>query len=381
MRIRTAKINFITNLPLSEVSGGWSGISANIYHELSGHGPVEFVGPINPPYPMPEKLLSKIKRISGFRGRFTLFARRRLNQISSSYHSTRAEDVVYDLFHGATPWVHCNSPVLYGAYIDATFKMYLDIFSSPKQFLASDVCRISEAEGQWMRKAESLFFGSRWVRDIAIEEYRLPAEKCHVVWVGGNAIVPDKDTFSGGNKFLFISLNFEKKGGWLAVEAVKLLRKIVPDAELVILGARPPETVLAQDGVVYGGLLRKNVPEEYAEFCHHLSTARALVHPTSMDTMGAVLIEAAYYGCPSLASNRFGIPELVINHRTGYLLDVPINVEQITQFMLRMCHNTTEYQELRRNARDHAISNLTWRAVGSRIEEIIQNSISSRHII
>lgn len=367
-------INFVTNQSLANTSGGWSGISANVHNEMSRRFPVTYVGPIEPPIPFVPKLLSKVVRKAGGRGRLPVFGPTRLAAIERAWRAGRDPDAAFDLFHAATPWVLCRPDVPYGAYVDATFRMYMEIYSTPNTFSPSDIEAIAAREKSWMRGAAALFFGSAWVRDFAIEEHELDPERTHVSWVGGNVPIPHRDAFAGGHTFLFISLNFEKKGGRIAADALQIVRQSVPEAELLVLGQAPPKDVMDRPGVRYGGMLRKTSPKELAEFVAHLATARGLVHPTSMDTMGAVLIEAGYFGCPSIATRRFGIPELVKHRETGYLLDTPISVSEASAHMLALCADSSAYAEMRKKVRADMINRLTWNAFGDRVAATIQDA-------
>jgi glycosyltransferase involved in cell wall biosynthesis len=370
-------INFVTNQSIENTSGGWSGISANIYNQMQNYFDVTYVGPIDPPIPFASKLISKALRTAGARGGLPVFGERRLDSIKRTWRTSRNSTASFDLFHAATPWTTCRPNNPYGAYIDATFSMYMDIYSSPKTFSAREMEEISNRERDWMRGADALFFGSAWVRDIAVKEYGLDVKKTHVSWVGGNVPLPPDDTFRGGHTFLFIALNFEKKGGRIAADALERVRESVPEANLLVLGERPPEDVMARPGIRYGGMLSKTIPQELADFVEHLSNARALIHPTSMDTMGAVLIEAGYYGCPSIATRRFGIPELIKERETGYLLDVPISVDEVVSHMFALCSEGPEYSEMRREVRKDMIKRLTWDAFGERMAAVIGHMVPS----
>lgn len=369
------KINFITNLSLNETSGGWSGISARTLEQLSRFYNPEFIGPINPGYPFAEKSISKILRLAGFKGDFTFFASSRLREIERLYLNYRNNSARLDFFHGATPWILCKPVSNYVAYIDATFRTYINIYSDNKSFAEKHINRIALLEEKWLKDASAIFFGSNWAKNIAINEYGLNKNKCHVIWVGGNVPVPQIDQYDGGYKFLFISLDFISKGGVYCVKAFQLFRNKYPNSELLIIGQKPSPEILSIPGVKYIGFLRKHIENELSLFQALLAKARGLVHPTSMDTMGMVLIEAGYYGCPSIATRQFGIPELIKDKSTGYLLNLPISVDQIAEFMEALCQNEENYILMRKATKHFTSTNLTWDAFGNRIYEVINKII------
>jgi len=66
------RVNYITSQSLSTASGGWSGLSHNLYHQLASEKDLQinYAGPVHPPVSRAAKLVSKARRILGGRGRF-----------------------------------------------------------------------------------------------------------------------------------------------------------------------------------------------------------------------------------------------------------------------------------------------------------------------
>ncbi|MCF3936662.1 glycosyltransferase family 4 protein [Acuticoccus sp. M5D2P5] len=309
--------------------------------------------------------------MAGFPGSVTAFDPDRLERAATEYVIRRDPNADFDEFHGATPWTRCYPPGPYGVFIDATFAQYLDVYTDRSCFDAGDIARIEAEEGAFLRDADMVFFASDWARGDALARYGLAADRCRVVYAGGNIVRPEADTFSGGNRFLFVSLDFEAKGGRLAAGALQRLRHRVPDAELQVIGDRPPDDIMRLPGVVYIGRLRKSVPEECQRLSAHFASARALVHPTARDTVGLVLIEAAYHGCPAVTTRRFGVPEFVRDGETGYLLDPPIGEEAITAALAALCDDGADYRAMRARTFANAHRNLTFDAFGNRMIDAI----------
>ena len=70
-------INFVSNLPQNLRSGGFSAINAAAFAALSKSYVVNYAGPINPPVIVWQKALSKFSRVTGLKGDFFFFSRRR----------------------------------------------------------------------------------------------------------------------------------------------------------------------------------------------------------------------------------------------------------------------------------------------------------------
>ncbi len=361
------RVNFISNLDLSESSGGWTGINVAIHEQLAEHFDIRFAGPINPSNDYPAKLISKFQRLNGRAGAFHFFSERRLKRIATLVEKAVDETAHCDFFHGQTPWILYESQRPYFLYTDTCFSTYIDVYHHRSKFRPEDLKRICETEGRWLSRAARVFFGTRWALERAVADYQIPRSNLSAVGAGGSMTPPDKDAYEGGMNFLFIALDFERKGGRICAEAFKKVHAYFPQAWLTFVGDDLPAEIRELPGVSHIGFLRKSVPAELARLGSIYSKAFALVHPTSSDIQPLVISEAGYYGCPSIAARSFGIPELIEDGVTGFLIDPPLTAEAFANRMLELCADKNRYFSMRKTVRVHATKNLTWQAVGARI--------------
>ena len=374
----TKRATFITTQALANFSGGWSGLSYHLYHHLVGNGSLEvnYVGPIEAPIRRSAKLVSKVRRILGRRGRFYAFSEERLERVRQQVQAARPQ-ADYDLFLGVTPWIGCRFDRPYGAYLDACFRTYFNNNLKVDEFCRRDIGRIELAEKAWLERANHVFWASAWSRDEAIRHYGLTSSNHQVVGIGGNLEVPEADTWAGEPHFLFIAQNFALKGGPTACAAFQAVHERHPNTRLIFLGQRPPVRFLQQPGVEYAGYLRKSRPDESARFRSILASALCLVHPTTSDIVPQVLIECGCFGCPTIAPQRFAIPEIVLHEKTGLLLKTPFQAADFEKAMLWMIEDRAAYQQMRGAAREHCIQNFTFEAVAERIVGTISHTRES----
>jgi glycosyltransferase involved in cell wall biosynthesis len=359
--------NYITNLSLSDASGGWSGFNVAIFNSLSRHFALTYVGPVSPREDLPAKLLSRLVRAAGGRGSFPFFSRRRLNKSAQLVAQLADGAAEADFFHGSTPWLDYVPQVPYACYLDVCFSTYVSVYHNRSQFDTRDLDRIARKEASWLRAAARVFFSSAWGMETAIAAYGLDPSTLRVAGLGGHLPIPSADTFAGGNDFLFIALDFLGKGGKVCVDAFEQIREEHPQARLRIVGQRPPANVLERDGIMYEGFLRKSVPSELARLQNIFSTAFALVHPTLRDATPQVIIEAQYHGCPAIAPRAFGIPEMIVDGITGCLVDAPATADNVAARMRMLCTKGGDYANMRRASRARALETFTWERVGDRI--------------
>jgi glycosyltransferase involved in cell wall biosynthesis len=176
------------------------------------------------------------------------------------------------------------------------------------------------------------------------------------------------------NKFriLFVGRHIERKGLIYLIEAAS---KLDPSRfEVRIAGAGDLTSSLmekakeiAPETVVFTGKLSsKELQEEYQK-------ANVFVLPAIVDQkgdtegLGVVLIEAIEYALPVVASNVGGIPDVIIDHETGLLVEAK-NSDALTDAFLKLESDEALSQKLVTGARAHIRKYFSW-------EPIIKNQI------
>jgi glycosyltransferase involved in cell wall biosynthesis len=89
----------------------------------------------------------------------------------------------------------------------------------------------------------------------------------------------------------------------------------------------------------------------------HLASLDVLVLPSIMDGRPVVVLEALALGVPVIASRIGGLPALVRDGETGFLVE-PGDTSEIATHLRRLASNPEELERLRRSARAFAESNL-----------------------
>jgi glycosyltransferase involved in cell wall biosynthesis len=342
-------INFVSNLPADLRTGGFSGINAAAFAALRTLEPVEYIGPISPPFVLWQKAWSKLLRRMGAPGAFSFFSERRLTFIAREVAARCRAEARLDFFQGFTPWVLTRPERPYVAFSDCTFRDYVDFYHRREQFRRDDLSRIEAAEASWLKHARRVVFTNEWAAKRAADQYRLDSDRIGVAGIYCDTELPERDAYGGGKDFVFVATNFEAKGGPVLLAAFRELRRVHPEASLTIVGDRP-SNLGAEPGVSFAGFLRKEVPAEHERYRQLLGHARALVHPTKSDIGPLVLVEAGYFGCPAVSTRRFAIPDLIDHGKTGLLLEDPTRVDELVDAMCRMLDDEDAYQHMRKAA-------------------------------
>lgn len=106
-----------------------------------------------------------------------------------------------------------------------------------------------------------------------------------------------------------------------------------------------------------------------------LRKAGMLILPSTEDNCPMVVLEAMAAGVPVAASNIGGIPDLIDDGRTGYLLD-PLDIESIRQAVMRWVDNPSQATKFAATAKQEALQRFHPRVVAARHLEIYRQTLA-----
>lgn len=167
------------------------------------------------------------------------------------------------------------------------------------------------------RLARAVVPWSEWVRGSLLRDYGVPAERMHVVAVGvdtGFWRPPERRRGTGLPWLLFVGGQFRRKGGGLLLDVFRRLR-LHERAELHVVTRDP---LAPEPGVI----VHRDVQNNSVELLRLYQSADVFVLPTFADCFSNASIEAMACGLPVLTTPVGGIPDIVEQEATGYLLPV-----------------------------------------------------------
>ena len=122
------------------------------------------------------------------------------------------------------------------------------------------------------------------------------------------------------------------KGVGVALHALRQLRFEGHDVELRIAGTGPLEGHLARmakDLEIHGAVTFCGCLEDMSKFYQQIDL---LIVPSVREPFGMVIIEAGAHGCPSVATRVDGIPEALVDQKTGLSIAPELELEQCATF-------------------------------------------------
>ncbi len=172
-------------------------------------------------------------------------------------------------------------------------------------------------EGNMFRSMTTVMTYSTFARDAIVERYKADPGRLKVV---GSALKMAEDHLidwpGRGPSVVFVTTDFERKGGFEAISIFAKVAGLVPDATLTIVGNVPQGVRDAKKPWLdlRGPLGRSELAEVYLR-------SSLMIHPAKYDPFPSVILEAANFEVPSVASPVCAIPEIIKDSVTGLLAD------------------------------------------------------------
>lgn len=230
--------------------------------------------------------------------------------------------------------------------------------------------------------ASAVFVVSK-VMQIKIEALGCPPEKIYYTPYGPHDKFLDIQPTLEKKAFISVGRFVDKKAHYYTILAFKEVLKAHPDAKLVIAG----------DGVLLNTCtnLVRNLKIEHAvslpgvitqqKFLNHLKVVRAYVQHSitaldgDMEGMPVSIIEASAAGVPVISTRHAGIPDVIIDKKTGLLVDEH-DVEGMSKQMLKVLENKVYAQELGERGKSFIAENFSLQKHLRAISQVIKDSLT-----
>jgi glycosyltransferase involved in cell wall biosynthesis len=229
----------------------------------------------------------------------------------------------------------------------------------------------------WAGILPALFDAFLTVSEYSAHQLRAPVERTRVIYGGADPdrYVPDSGQSREG--VLFVGRLTPHKG------VDRLIQALPEGATLRIAGSAGHDPRLPERD--YPHLLRRLARDRDVEFLGPIAdtdlprlyrSARVLVLPSvdrtcygraivTSELLGLTLLEAMASGTPVIASAIGGVPEIVRDGETGFVVP-PGDVAALRDRLERVLHDPGLASRLGANARRHVVDRFTWRHVAER---------------
>jgi hypothetical protein len=219
----------------------------------------------------------------------------------------------------------------------------------------------------WERRRASIYgrarmcaVASRWAAASLRDDYAMARERVAVVGFGATHNPPVADRAWSPARFLFVGMDWERKGGPQVVSAFARVRSEHPDAVLDVVGGHPP---IEAPGVRTHGVLSLARERDREQILELFARATCFVMPSRVEPFGIAYVEAASAGVASIGSSVGGAPD-VIGEDGGIVVE-PDDEAGLVAAMLRLAEADTA-RRMGQAARERSAL-YTWPKVAERL--------------
>jgi len=255
-------------------------------------------------------------------------------------------------------------------------KIMVDYYPEFTNLSPSHLRALDEVEKEAIHNSAELIYPSLWAARSAILHYGADPAKAHVVPFGANIEsapsreVALKPLSRDRCRLLFVGVDWQRKGGEIAVQTLLGLERLGVPAELTIVGCQPPGSI-EHPGVNVIPFINKNEPQGRGRLDELWSNADFLLLPTRAECFSIALCEASAFGLPILSTQTGGLPELVLDGVNGYLLPLEAGGDQYALRIRDLWQDRDAYQALRVSSRGEFESRLNWDAWATRVKDVL----------
>ena len=252
---------------------------------------------------------------------------------------------------------------------DSSFAAMIDGYFSGKKISALTQFQGYILDKLVAKKSAYYCVASKWSAEQLIRDTGVLASNITVTPFGPGVqpvTRPSAIQRKPGINLLFIGSHWKRKGGGRALESFTLARAYRSDITLTVIGA-PEETPI--EGVTY--LPRQSKENLSALYMSH----DALLEPTEASAGGVVVTDALNHGLPVISTRVGGIPTLVREGKTGWLVSAENSVEEIANLLKSLTHE--DLQQASQAAREDARERLTWESWGKAVVEICEQVVKN----
>lgn len=339
----------------------WSGTAWGVFCSLKKYYDIEDINVGNEKYPLIKRVLQRI-----FGGDLSY------SQVIQ-WKKKLEKSIKRGVYFQFTDIIHNQEGVRTYIFQDCSANYVLFLAKEkPEMFRKSNFshCKLKWIEKRaimeldYFKSCSGIFTLSHWLVDDLVNRLGIPAEKVHYAGSGINVDYETTDKSERkGNKILFVGIDFKRKGGYLVVEAFKILRKRMPDAELYVAGPRTNPIREKISGYHFMGRCDRHKLNVLYNKCD------VFAMPSYFEAFGIVFAEALCFGLPCLGRRCCEMPYIIKEGETGELIDDD-NVETASQKLYNLLTDS-RYKQNVKQRQHYFINEYSWDKVAERINKVI----------
>jgi glycosyltransferase involved in cell wall biosynthesis len=309
---------------------------------------------------------------------------RRMADKASRQLAGRQYDLIFAAGSLPVSFLRSDKPIVF--YTDAAYDGLIRLYLDKDKLWDRSFVQGNTAEERAIHNAALIFYTSEWARQNAVTRYKADPDKIRQLGFGANLgfepssarmrTLIDRRKQASPRNFLFLGVDWVRKGADLAIETVARLNAMGMPATLTMAGCQVPAGVTLPPFVNHHPFISKDDQTGLKRLRDLYENADFFLLPTRADCTPVVFSEAAAYGLPVITTDVGGCRSVVIDKETGYCLRKEHFVEEATQQISALWHDEELYSTLCWQAFRFYQQELNWDSIGKKALASLQQVVT-----
>ena len=224
-----------------------------------------------------------------------------------------------------------------------------------------------------LERADLVLCPSIFVKDTMVLN-GIPEAKCFVNPFGVDSqLFKPRSLIPIAPKFICVGTICVRKGYQYLFRAFELVKKVIPDAELICVGDYKRD--FAKEKPKWNGLFTHIPHVDHPTLANMLQKCTAFVFPSQEEGFARVISEAMGAGLPIIASYESGATTLVRDGVEGFIVRGR-DPHHIAEAMIRVASDTELNLKMGRSAFEKGASKNSWQDYGDRLLDAFAQKLS-----
>ena len=374
------KIAFVSTSDPLDVHA-WSGTVTHTFKALQNAGfEMSAIGNLQDTY----KIRAKLKKLfyAGFSSK--KYLRDREPALLQNYAKQTEQglkenncDVIFSPGYAPVVYMDTDKPLVFWA--DGSFAGLHNYYSAFSNLCNESIRNGNAIEQMALAKCRLAIYSSEWAAKSAMKNYDVDPSKVKVVPFGANIncdrTIQDIETICRKKTFstcrlLFLGVEWQRKGGDIALEIAKRLNARGLKTQLHVVGCEPG--IAVPDFVIRHGFISKRTDVGRAAIDRLFSVSHFMILPTRAECFGIALAEASSFGLPSVTTNTGGIPTAIHNGKNGQMFELDANPDEYCDYIQGLMEAPDKYQQLAMSSFKEYSQRLNWTTVGHQLGKLLR---------
>lgn len=249
-------------------------------------------------------------------------------------------------------------------YMDSVLRPYYKFDEETSLFAKLQLPLYEKCDKRSLMSMTKIFTQNQWTKDFLVNEYSIDENKVFNVHFGVNLKPLETEKNYDENLLLIVLRKGTErlKGLDLLLEAFPLVKKVISNARLAVVGTEGPNI----DGVDYYYNQPRNVTINLFERST-LYTMPALFEPN-----GITYLEALANKTPIVGLNRFALPEFTGYGKFGFIVD-QADKNELAKVIISALSDKDKLKQMGDDGQKYVMSNFSWDKTYKAIKKEMNN--------